>query len=299
MEHSDYPALYQAAEDASMGGQNTYKRLVQADLALVVAGALLGALAFLVPKDYAAYFAAVAAIVLLGSVVAKFVAKQRSDDKEWFDGRAVAESVKSLTWRYMMRLEPFEDDTTCDQKFIEELDAIREARSGLQFRVGALGEEAEQITPRMREVRQKPVEERRDLYVKERLDDQAGWYGRKSEDNRRLANRLFWAALAAQFIALAIAVWRVASPSAGLSLVGPLLALAAAFTAWTQLRRNDELRLSYALASQELLSIKALAAAVDSEQELAKLVRDGEGAISRQHTMWIAKRGKPLTKQGS
>src|ERR671917_1888999 len=49
MEHSDYPALYQAAEDASMGGQNTYKRLVQADLALVVAGALLGALAFLVP----------------------------------------------------------------------------------------------------------------------------------------------------------------------------------------------------------------------------------------------------------
>ena len=299
MEHSDYPALYQAAEDASMGGQNTYKRLVQADLALVVAGALLGALAILVPKDYAAYFAAVAAIVLLGSVVAKFVAKQRSDDKEWFDGRAVAESVKSLTWRYMMRLEPFEDDTTCDQKFIEELDAIREARSGLQFRVGALGEEAEQITPRMREVRQKPVEERRDLYVKERLDDQAGWYGRKSEDNRRLANRLFWAALAAQFIALALAVWRVASPSAGLSLVGPLLALAAAFTAWTQLRRNDELRLSYALANQELLSIKALAAAVDSEQELAKLVRDGEGAISRQHTMWIAKRGKPLTKQGS
>jgi hypothetical protein len=299
MEHSDYPALYQAAEDASMGGQNTYKRLVQADLALVVAGALLGALAFLVPKDYAAYFAAVAAIVLLGSVVAKFVAKQRSDDKEWFDGRAVAESVKSLTWRYMMRLEPFEDDTTCDQKFIEELDAIREARSGLQFRVGTLGEGAEQITPRMREVRQKPVEERRDLYVKERLDDQAGWYGRKSEDNRRLANRLFWAALAAQFIALALAVWRAASPSAGLSLVGPLLALAAAFTAWTQLRRNDELRLSYALANQELLSIKALAAAVDSEQELAKLVRDGEGAISRQHTMWIAKRGKPLTKQGS
>jgi hypothetical protein len=299
MEHSDYPALYQAAEDASMGGQNTYKRLVQADLALVVAGALLGALAFLVPKDYAAYFAAGAAIVLLGSVVAKFVAKQRSDDKEWFDGRAVAESVKSLTWRHMMRLEPFEDDTTCDQKFIDELDAIREARSGLQFRVGALGEGAEQITPRMREVRQKPVEERRDLYIKERLEDQANWYAGKSEDNRRLASRLFWAALAAQFVALALAVWRVAVPTAGLSLVGPLLALAAAFTAWTQLGRNDELSQSYALANQELLSIKALADTVDTEQQLSKVVRDGEGAISREHTMWIAKRGKPLPQQAS
>jgi hypothetical protein len=71
--------------------------LVQVDLSLVVAGATLGALAFLVPKDYAGVFAAVAAIVLLGSIVVKYVNKQRADDKEWFDGRAVSESVKTLT----------------------------------------------------------------------------------------------------------------------------------------------------------------------------------------------------------
>jgi hypothetical protein len=87
MGRTDYPALYRAAEDASLGGQNTYKRLVQADLALVVLGAMLGAFAFLVPTSYAAYFAAVAAIVLLGSVVTKYVSKQRTDDKEWFDAR--------------------------------------------------------------------------------------------------------------------------------------------------------------------------------------------------------------------
>jgi SMODS and SLOG-associating 2TM effector domain 1 len=83
----------------------------------------------------------------------------------------------------------------------------------------------------------------------------------------------------------------VAVPFAGLSLVGPLLALAAAFTAWTQLGRNDELRQSYAMANQELLSIKALADTVNSEAALAKIVSDGEGAISHEHTMWIAKRG--------
>jgi hypothetical protein len=64
---------------------------------------------------YAGAFAAVAAIVLLGSIVAKYVSKQRSDDKEWFDGRAVAESVKTLTWRYMMRLKPFEYDARHDE----------------------------------------------------------------------------------------------------------------------------------------------------------------------------------------
>ena len=97
MGRAEYPALCRAASDASRDGQNTYKRLIQVDLALVVAGSALGALAFLVPTSYAAYFAAVAAIVLLGSIIAKFVATLLSDDKEWFDGRAVAESVKSLT----------------------------------------------------------------------------------------------------------------------------------------------------------------------------------------------------------
>ena len=258
VDRSDYPALYRAAGDASRDGQDTYKRLVGADLSLVVLGAVLGALAFLVPGAYAAVFAALAAIVLLGSIVTKFVAKQRGDDKEWFDGRAVAESVKTLTWRYMMRLKPFDEDATCDQKFIEELKAIRKARSGLQLRVGALGEDAEQITPQMREVRQLPVEERRNLYIKERLEDQARWYAGKSEYNRRLANRLFWAALLAQFVALSLAVWRVALPSAGLSLVGPLLALAAAFTAWTQLGRHNELSKSYALANHRCISRHAL-----------------------------------------
>jgi|SRR5215211_4207982 len=298
MEHSDYPALYQAADDTSQGGQKTYKRLVGVDLSLVVVGAVLGTLAFLVPRAYAAAFAAAAAIVLLGSIVTKFVARQRSDDKEWFDGRAVAESVKSLTWRYMMRLKPFRDDATCDQKFVGELEAILKARSSLHYRVGA-SSSTEQITPRMREVRQLPVVQRRDLYVKQRLEEQANWYGDKAEDNRVLANRLFWASLAAQFVALALAVWRVVLPSAGLSLVGAVLALAAAFTAWAQLGRHDELSKSYALARQELLSIKALANTLDTEQELAKIVRDGEGAISREHTMWIAKRGEPLPQQAS
>ena len=294
MKRSNYPALYRAASDASRGGQNTYKRLVGTDLSLVVLGSVLAALGFLIPGAYGAAFAAVAAIVLLGSIVAKFVGQQRRYDKEWFDGRAVAESVKTLTWRYMMRLEPFQDDTTSDREFIEELTALRNARSDLRYKVDTSPDGVEQITPQMREVRQLPVEERRDLYVEKRLGEQADWYAGKSKANRVLADRLYWAALAAQFVALALAVWRVVVPTAGLSLVGPILALAAAFTAWTQLGRHDELSKSYALANQELVDIKALAAAVDSEEELAKIVRDGEGAISREHTMWIAKRGKPL-----
>jgi hypothetical protein len=266
---------------------------------MIVAGAVLVALALLVPPTYAAYFAAVAAIVLLGSTVAAFVGQQRSDDRQWFDARAVEEAVKTLTWRYMMRVEPFRNDDTSDRKFLSVLDDIREARSGVRSSVPAHDGSVKLITSRMREVRQRPLEERRDLYVNERLDEQATWYASKSEANRSLAAKLFWASLATQFMALTLAVWRVASPIASLSLIGPLLALGIAFRVWTQLGRYDELSRSYALTNQELVSIKARASTVDSEHALASLVYDGEGAISREHTMWIARRGSPLPQQVS
>jgi hypothetical protein len=295
LKRSDYPALYRAADDASQGGQKTYKRLVKADLSMVVLASALGTVWVLFPARYGTVFAVVTAVVLLAILLAKLIGRQRRDDEDWFDGRAVAESVKTLTWRYIMRVEPFDEDATCDQEFARELDAIREARADLQLRVDAsLGGSADQITERMREVRGLTTQQRRDLYARERLGEQAEWYGGKSRDNRILAEVFFWASLAAQFVALVLAIVRVAFPETQLSLVGPLLALAAAVTAWTQLGRHDELSKSYALANQELLTIKSLVDTVDTEKELAGLVRDGEGAISREHTMWVAKRSDPL-----
>lgn len=295
MEHSDYPSLYRAAGRASGGGQRTYKRLVGTDLSLAVLAAALGTIWVLFPAQYGTTFALAAAAILVTIIIAKLVGRQRRDDKDWFDGRAVAESVKTLTWRYVMRVAPFDDDATCDDEFARELDAIRKARSDLQLRVDAarLGT-AEQITQRMRDIRELPTEQRRGLYVEERLDEQARWYGGKSHDNRVLAEAFFWTSLAAQLVALVFAIGRVASPGAELSLVGPLVAFAAAITAWTQLGRHDELSKSYALANQELLTIKSLADSLKAEEGLVDLVRDGEGAISREHTMWVAKRSEPL-----
>lgn len=268
---------------------------MKAELLLVVLASAVGTVWVLFPTRYGTTFAVITAVILLLIIFSKLIGRQRRDDKDWFDGRAVTESVKTLTWRYIMRIKPFTDDTTCDQEFARELDAIREARSDLQLRVNAsLGNTADQITPRMRAIRNLSIGERRDLYVTERLEEQAEWYGGKSRANRILAEMFFWASLAAQFLALILAIVRVAFPGTQLSLVGPLLALAAAITAWTQLGQHDELRKSYALANQELLTIKSLSSSVDTHEDLADLVRDGEGAISREHTMWIAKRSDPL-----
>ena len=49
---------------------------------------------------------------------------------------------------------------------------------------------------------------------------------------------------------------------------------------------------SYALAYQELITIRGLADRVVTEADLDRLVTTGEAAISREHTMWMAKLGR-------
>ncbi len=144
----------------------------------------------------------------------------------------------------------------------------------------------------MRYVRALPVPERTDYYVQNRLEEQAEWYRGKSERNSRSARNWFLASVATQVVAIIVLI---AAPTIGvLAFVGFLAALGAAFTAWNQLGRHDELKTSYSMACQELTTIKELASRAVDEVSLRTLVDDGENAISREHTMWIARRGRPI-----
>ncbi|MCV5359976.1 DUF4231 domain-containing protein, partial [Escherichia coli] len=48
-------------------------------------------------------------------------------EKLWYGGRAVAESIKTITWRYVCRAEPFQgDDQVARKDFHHTLKAIIE-----------------------------------------------------------------------------------------------------------------------------------------------------------------------------
>jgi hypothetical protein len=293
LEREDYPAVFQAADGTSRSGQAWYRRLTTVDLALLVLAAALGSVSSLAPAENQGLFNQIATVILAASIIIKFVSRQRADDRDWFLGRAIAESAKTQTWRYMMRLSPFEDDASADVEFSRHLMAILEAGK-MRQQVGTLPIEAQQITGKMRAIRQKSLVERRDYYIHNRLDDQVQWYRNRSQLNRRIASRWFWLSIGSQSIALAIAILRSALPLGGLNLVAPFAALATAIMAWSQLGRHDELSNSYAMAYQELLTIRGLAETVASEEDFREIVENGEEAISREHTMWIAKRTEQL-----
>jgi hypothetical protein len=83
----------------------------------------------------------------------------------------------------------------------------------------------------------------------------------------------------------------VAITGTRVDLISVLAAVSAAATAWTQLGRHDELAKSYGLAAHELMVLHSRLELADSEEAFRQGVEETESAISREHTMWMAKRG--------
>jgi hypothetical protein len=191
----------------------------------------------------------------------------------------------------MMRIAPYAEESTADRAFAEDLIAAMRARPNMRQSLMDIPTDARQITPTMRAVRALPFADRRRLYVDQRLANQTTWYHGKAVGNLVNARRWFWISLTGQAAAAIIALASIFAPTLPItSLVGFFAALATAATAWTQLGRHEELSKAYALAYQELIAIRTLADGVNSQAELQQLVNDGESAISREHTMWVAKR---------
>lgn len=290
----DYPALFLAADRASTAAQRKYIGLMRAALALLVMGAGLGAVspAFDFAKPA---FALTSAILLGGSLVLTTYLKTQKLDQLWYGGRAVAESAKSMTWRYMTGADPYFANlpaAEADRKFVAELESIIRERKQLAFGFGGEFAERPQISEAMRALRSATVGERRGTYLAQRISDQRRWYGNQAKLNRLAENRYFNLIIGGQLFAFIAAIALVRWPDFKIRLTGVFTSLVSALIAWVQLKQHKELAQSYSVAEVELGFIQEQAQYVANDRELSDFVGDAENAISREHTLWIARRDK-------
>ena len=232
------------------------------------------------------------AIVLAISLVITAASKIVRLERVWYEGRAIAESVKSLAWRYMTCTEPYSQnlgDRAADIKFGEDMSSILLERRGFHWRGGAAAS-GTQITGTMRQSRALDVEDRKRLYLSNRINEQRNWYSVKATRNSRAASRIFVATILSQALALIAALILVQHPEAVLNPIGIFVAMAAAIIAWSQLKQYQELAQSYGITVQELGIICDRSRHISSNEEFSRFVSDSENAISREHTLWLARR---------
>jgi hypothetical protein len=284
----DFPAFFLAADTASRSAQKMYLGLVATTISLQIFGVCL---ALMKPSSppVAAFLAGGSAVLFALSIVTSVVLKVRKYDKVWYGARAAAESVKSMAWQYATRNEPYADMESADGLFVTNLKAVFDERKQLAYAIGPGLPDAQQITPRMRQLRQLPILERRNVYLMQRIKGQKGWYAHKAVANKHAESRLFWLFVCAQMLAFVAALWRLRSPEIT-NFTGLFAAIATSAMAWLQTKKHQEQAQAYSVAAHELSLIEARAESIKDDLSLSRFVGDAETAISREHTLWVARR---------
>ena len=284
MHEQHFPALYRSADALSKQQQAIFLLCLGFHLLLLVIAAALSV--FYVASSGIAYVQA--ACLLLTVFLSIFIGYQKPD-RVWYNTRAVAESVKTLTWRYMMRAEPFQatDDTPLryfQKKLKDVLDQNQQALGLLSANLAD-----RQITETIRSHREAPFETRKDIYIRDRIDDQCAWYARKANFNRRHARIFFAALVLSNVVALSLSMYRIIDPATQFFPTDIFVALSASLLTWIQGKRYSELAASYALAAHEIGIIRDQAYDVP-ESQFSVFVADTESAFSREHTQWVARK---------
>jgi hypothetical protein len=285
---SDLPGFFEAADRASLISQRATLTSTRLRLVGIVAAALGGSFSLVLWQvDFWAAVALLGFLVALGAEI--FITLARPE-RGWYQARAGAESVKTLSWRYAVGADPF---------FLSL--PVHEARTLFRTRVSQVALQVAQTVPvptgdastptaPMEALRIADVETRRAVYLRDRTRAQRDWYTRKAQANRKASTGWRTVLLIAESVAVALAAGRLFG-NWSVDLAGVLAAFIGAGAAWLAIKQHTTLRAAYALTAAELeKQIAALEAATDDEWP--ESVADAEEAISREHTMWLASRGE-------
>lgn len=294
MEEKDFPGLYQASDAASMQAQKNYKNIIAYDLvSMIVASAL--AIYNYQDTEPKLWMYIISGVLLLVSFTLTLVIRIKKFEDIWYQGRALAESCKTLTWRFIICAESFEvniEKENVKEKFISRLREFSNEFKELNESLNAKTIVLPIITDKMWEVRNLNTLERKDFYIKNRINDQKDWYATKAEFNKKKYSNWFLVIIISQLIAILSIAYLIKFPESNWNLVGFFTTISASALSWLQLKQHQELKQAYTTAAQELNFIQASFGKVNSDVELAEFVLDSENAISREHTLWLAQKRK-------
>jgi hypothetical protein len=285
-----YPQLFDACEAISARAQKMFLRSRTGELAcLVLAGALGEASSTFWHKSAIL----ISFVLFLGALLLRISGLGDRAEKLWYDARAACESIKSASWKYAVHLPPF---NTSNEDSRDQLSKLLVGIIVLlpKLDIPAKTETRSVVTQEMELIRNSTEPERAREYKSSRLNDQITWYSNKAEWNRRRAKKWHWILVLVESCAVILGLLRLLS-FFNVNWIGILAAASAALAAWQQTKNYSSLSESYAVTSHELsLVADSLETTINSEGWI-KAVTDAETAFSREHTLWLARRGaKPI-----
>lgn len=281
-----YPSLYNVTNKRSASYQKKYFFFLRVEYVTLIVSAVNAFLVY--EKKY------IVALLLFSFLMLLMIFKvKKTSEQEWYKYRAITESIKTVSWKFSMRSEPFNDEN--EAKNIESLSKyLEDIVGGSEFISKSIDPKSideSTVTHDMKELRKLSFEQRRDVYVEDRVSDQRDWYVAKAQANKDAGKRWSICMFCIYALAFLCSLYNAYDSTAGNTIpISILTTIASSLVGWIQVKRYSELSASYILTAHEIGVIKEQAAYVSSEDDFSSFIRDSETAFSREHTQWIARR---------
>ncbi len=287
MEQKFYPILFKIADTKSKKSQNIFIRLNIFILLLLILSSV-SSIYTTVPKNITTF----STICLILSTLFNIYILFFRPEKSWYEGRAIAESVKTLTWKFITNTKPFKislQQEKAEQIFNENLKKIIGQRRDFYILIGQNYPDGNMISDEMISIRNCSFEERKKKYVEDRIQDQINWYSYKTKQNALNKNIALGLIIGFQILAIFFFIFEK-NLFINYSFTSILITMTSVFMTWLQLKRFQELTDAYGITATELKFIKEKSKFILDDNQLEKYVDDTETAISREHTLWLARR---------
>ncbi len=287
MEQKFYPLLFKIADTKSKKSQNIFIRLNIFILLLLILSSV-SSIYTTVPKNITTF----STICLILSTLFNIYILFFRPEKSWYEGRAIAESVKTLTWKFITNTKPFKislQQEKAEQIFNENLKKIIGQRRDFYILIGQNYPDGNMISDEMISIRNCSFEERKKKYVEDRIQDQNNLYSYKTKQNALNKNISLGLIIGFQIVAIFVFIFEK-NLFINYSFTSILITMTSVFMTWLQLKRFQELTDAYGITATELKFIKEKSKFILDDNQLEKYVDDTETAISREHTLWLARR---------
>jgi len=288
-EYKDLPRLFHLADSTAVKKQRAYYGVLLLQLGLF----LLFAILTLFAKGNPALI--LIQIITLTTIFAiaiyLLVSKSMA---QWYSYRALAESVKTLSWRFMTKTSPFTeaDEEKARAEFDARLTELCTQDPELKTVLGMWEADPhiKLIPQKMVDLRDTTSEQRWELYRTWRVHDQFQWYQRKALRNKRRYLAFTAAYVLSLFLAIILLILNYVIASAAVLPFDVLVTLASAFLTWIQAKRFSELASTYHQTSREIEHLALYEPPEITNAALSEFVQNTENAFSREHTTWFARK---------
>lgn len=283
---SDYPGLYQSADTASIEAQKNYFTSLCGYLISLLIISIIPFLNLpLKTNNFLLAFLFILSLSIMFWIIFK------NQDESWYNGRAVAESVKTRTWRWMMKAEPYNDsdENINNRLFLNDLKQILEQNKKLGELIGNSSAIKVPITQKMKEIRLLDISERLAFYIEQRINNQSIWYMKNTISFKKRSRNWFILLVLLHITAVFFLLYQIMN----VTITFPIEIFtvgAGVVISWIQAKKYRQLAAAYSLAAHEITLIKFDSDNAKDDKSLSEFVIDSENAFSREHTQWIAKK---------